>query len=67
MQVNNSTVFDCSLIYLPKIGDRNGIITSVNGNNELCTEIKRVFFLGDFIFIFLYKFLVAFKRKVIIY
>jgi hypothetical protein len=45
--VNKSTVFDCSLIYLPKIGDRNGIITSVNSNNEICTEIKRVFFLYD--------------------
>ncbi len=45
--MNKSTVFDCSLIYLPKIGDRNGIITSVNSNNEICTEIKRVFFLYD--------------------
>ena len=41
------TVFDCCLIYLPKIGDRNGNITSINSAIELPQEIKRVFYLYD--------------------
>ncbi len=45
--MTNPTVFDCSLIYLPKIGNRNGSITSINGEVELPKEIKRVFYLYD--------------------
>lgn len=41
------SVFDCNLIYLPKIGDRNGSITSINNNSEIPFEIKRVFYLYD--------------------
>lgn len=41
------SVFDCDLIYLPKIGDRNGNITFVNNNSEIPFEIKRVFYLYD--------------------
>lgn len=42
-----STVYDCRLIYLPKIGDRNGHITAINGNEEIGFQINRVFYLFD--------------------
>lgn len=42
----NYTVFDCSLIELPKIGDRKGGITVIE-NNEFEFEVKRVFYLYD--------------------
>ena len=45
--MNNPTVFDCGLIHLPKIGNRNGSITSINGEVELPSEINRVFYLYD--------------------
>lgn len=41
------TVFDCSLIYLPKIKSRSGNITPVHNNIEVPFEIKRVFYLYD--------------------
>lgn len=41
------TVFDCNLIYLPRIGDRNGHITAVNNLVEVPFEVKRVFYLYD--------------------
>jgi dTDP-4-dehydrorhamnose 3,5-epimerase-like enzyme len=41
------SVFDCSLIYLSKIGDRNGNITSINNSSEIPFDIKRVFYLYD--------------------
>ena len=44
---HKNTVFDCHLIFLPKIGDRNGQITSVNGMKELPFEVNRVFYLYD--------------------
>lgn len=31
----NALVFDCELIQLPKIGDRNGQITAVNNNLDI--------------------------------
>ena len=43
----NPTVFDCSLIYLPKIGDRAGNITPVNNGVEVPFDVKRVFYLYD--------------------
>lgn len=43
----NPTVFDCTLIYLPQIGNRLGHITPVNNNIEIPFEIKRVFYLYD--------------------
>jgi hypothetical protein len=43
----NRTVFDCSLIYLPKIRNRAGNITPVHCNRELPFEIKRIFYLYD--------------------
>lgn len=41
------SVFDCDLIYLPKIGDRNGNITFVNNCKEIPFDVKRVFYLYD--------------------
>ncbi|MES2777487.1 MAG: FdtA/QdtA family cupin domain-containing protein [Bacteroidota bacterium] len=41
------TVFDCSIIYLPKIGDRNGHVTPVNNLHEIPFGVKRVFYLYD--------------------
>jgi WxcM-like, C-terminal len=45
--MSRPTVFDCTLIYLPRIGDRNGNITSVNNSFEIPFNIKRVFYLYD--------------------
>jgi hypothetical protein len=41
------TVFDCSLVYLPKIQNRAGNITPVHNNTEVPFEIQRVFYLYD--------------------
>lgn len=40
-------IFDCALIHLPQIGDRNGHITAVNNNSEIPFAVKRVFYLYD--------------------
>ncbi|HVW15074.1 MAG TPA: FdtA/QdtA family cupin domain-containing protein [Mucilaginibacter sp.] len=45
--MNNHTVFDCALIYLPQIGDRNGHITAANNFKEIPFDVNRVFFLYD--------------------
>ena len=44
---NNITVFDCNLLHLNQIGDRNGHITAINNNVELPFAIKRIFYLYD--------------------
>ncbi|MBC7534361.1 MAG: WxcM-like domain-containing protein [Ferruginibacter sp.] len=44
---NRVSLNDCKLISLPKIGDRNGQITSVNNSIEIPFEIKRIFYLYD--------------------
>lgn len=44
---NKLTVFDCSLIYLPKIENRAGNITPIQNNIEIPFNIKRVFYLYD--------------------
>lgn len=41
------TVFDCSLIYLPKIKNRAGNITPVHNNIDIPFDVKRVFYLYD--------------------
>ncbi|MFT4733093.1 MAG: hypothetical protein ACI83B_000406 [Sediminicola sp.] len=41
------TVFDCDLLFLPKVGDRNGRITAVNNSNEIPFDVQRVFYLYD--------------------
>jgi hypothetical protein len=42
-----ATVFDCNLIYLPQLGDRNGHITAVNNEQEIPFAVRRVFYLYD--------------------
>jgi hypothetical protein len=41
------SVYDCSIIELPRIGDRNGSITAINNLVEIPFEVKRVFYLYD--------------------
>ena len=41
------TIYNCSLIFLPKIGDRNGHITSINNEFEIPFVTKRIFYLYD--------------------
>ena len=41
------SVYDCSVIELPRIGDRNGSITAVNNSLEIPFEVNRVFYLYD--------------------
>lgn len=43
----NLTVFDCSVVYLPKIENRRGNITPVQNRQEIPFDIKRVFYLFD--------------------
>jgi hypothetical protein len=45
--VNKKTVFDCDLIYLPKIENRAGNITPIHNNIEIPFAIKRIFYLYD--------------------
>ena len=44
---NKKTVFDCDLIYLPKIENRAGNITPIHNNIEIPFAIKRIFYLFD--------------------
>jgi hypothetical protein len=41
------TVFDCSLIYLPRIENRAGNITPIENSVEIPFSVKRVFYLYD--------------------
>jgi hypothetical protein len=41
------TVFDCSLIYLPKVQNRAGNITAIHSEVEVPFELKRIFYLYD--------------------
>jgi oxalate decarboxylase/phosphoglucose isomerase-like protein (cupin superfamily) len=41
------TVFDCELIYLPKIKNRAGNITPLHNSIEVPFSIKRIFYLYD--------------------
>jgi dTDP-4-dehydrorhamnose 3,5-epimerase-like enzyme len=43
----NATVFDCSIINLPRIRDRRGNITAIHNSIEIPFDIKRVFYLYD--------------------
>lgn len=42
-----ASVYDCSIIELPKIQNRAGNITPVSNNIEVPFEIKRVFYIYD--------------------
>jgi dTDP-4-dehydrorhamnose 3,5-epimerase-like enzyme len=41
------TVFDCSIIELPKVKDRRGNLTFVENTKHIPFEIKRIFYLYD--------------------
>lgn len=41
------TVFDCSIIELPRIQNRSGNITAVENNEEIPFDAKRIFYLYD--------------------
>ena len=43
----NRTVFDCSLIEIPKIKDRSGNSTAIENNIHIPFAINRVFYLYD--------------------
>lgn len=45
--MTNLSVYNCDLIHLNKIGDRNGNITAVNNRKEIPFEVNRVFYLYD--------------------
>jgi oxalate decarboxylase/phosphoglucose isomerase-like protein (cupin superfamily) len=45
--MKHSSVNECSLLYLPKLGDRSGHITAINNSVELPFDINRVFYLYD--------------------
>jgi hypothetical protein len=45
--MTHSKINDCRLIELPKIGNRAGNITPVNGNIDIPFDIKRVYYLYD--------------------
>lgn len=45
--MNKSTIYDCSVIALPKIENRSGNITPIYGNLNVPFEIKRVFYSYD--------------------
>lgn len=41
------SVFDCSVIYLPRIHNRAGNITPIHNNREIPFEVRRIFYLYD--------------------
>ena len=41
------TVYDCSIIELPRIKNRAGNITPINNNQEVPFDVKRVFYIYD--------------------
>jgi hypothetical protein len=45
--MKKTTVYDCSVIELPKIHNRAGNITPIQGLENIPFEIKRVYYLHD--------------------
>ncbi len=43
----NSTVYNCSIIHLPKIHNRAGNLTALENNVNIPFEVKRVYYLYD--------------------
>lgn len=43
----NSKIEDCRLVSLPKINNRAGNITAINGSSDIPFDIKRVYYLYD--------------------
>jgi uncharacterized RmlC-like cupin family protein len=44
---NKNSVYECNILHLNQIGDRNGHITSINNNIDLPFATKRIFYLYD--------------------
>lgn len=40
-------VFECDILHLKQLGDRNGHITAINNNVEVPFAVKRIFYLYD--------------------
>lgn len=47
MDSKKSTIYDCSIIELPKIHNRAGNITPVENKNDIPFNIKRIYYLYD--------------------
>ena len=47
MKIDKKTVFDCSIIELPRIKNRSGNITPVQNLEEIPFEVQRIFYLYD--------------------
>lgn len=47
MELNNSTIFDCSIIQLSKIENRAGNITVVENEKTIPFNVKRIYYLYD--------------------
>ncbi len=47
MNNNYPTIYDCSVIELPKINNRAGNITPIHGSENIPFDIERVFYLYD--------------------
>lgn len=45
--MNRFTIFDCSIIHLPKINNRAGNITPIENRKNIPFTIKRVYFIYD--------------------
>lgn len=43
----NSTVYNCSIIHLPKVHNRAGNLTALENNKNIPFEVKRVYYLYD--------------------
>lgn len=44
---SKQSVFECNLLHLNQLGDRNGHITAVNNDVDIPFSIKRIFYLYD--------------------
>lgn len=45
--MNRPSIYDCSVVTLPKVTDRSGNLTPVEGHKNIPFPIKRVFYLYD--------------------
>lgn len=45
--MKNNTMYDCSIVELPRIKNRAGNITPIENNNQIPFEVKRIFYLYD--------------------
>ena len=44
---NNTSIYDCSILYLPKIENRAGNISPIENQKNIPFDIKRVYYLYD--------------------